>query len=159
MVKSRSPRSDHQRRTVAATAGGGQSVHLWDTGTGKKLRTIHHPDRESPPFRQAAFSADGKTLLVSDVNCNYFFFDPTKGKANGKHYMNGNAVDQQVIETMPRLPAQIPIELCLRRLQERRSPRTSTVNRVVARRKKSLVFLDPEQIDAVDESKIPGYVP
>jgi DNA-binding LytR/AlgR family response regulator len=42
------------------------------------------------------------------------------------------------------------IELCLRRLLERRSPRPPTVQRVVARRKKSLVFLDPEQIWAFE---------
>lgn len=42
------------------------------------------------------------------------------------------------------------IELCLRRLLERRSPRPRTVHRVVARRKKSLVFLDPEQIWAFE---------
>jgi acetyl-CoA carboxylase carboxyl transferase subunit beta len=37
--------------------------------------------------------------------------DRSKGKqVNGKHYFNGKAVDSQVIETVARLPAQIPIE-------------------------------------------------
>jgi two-component system, LytTR family, response regulator LytT len=42
------------------------------------------------------------------------------------------------------------VEQCLRRLLERRAPRPQTVRRVVARRKKSLVFLDPDQIWAFE---------
>jgi DNA-binding LytR/AlgR family response regulator len=42
------------------------------------------------------------------------------------------------------------IELCLRRLLQRRSPRPAAVRRVVARRKRSLVFIDPEQIWAFE---------
>jgi two-component system response regulator LytT len=42
------------------------------------------------------------------------------------------------------------VEQCLRRLLERRAPRPRTVRRVVARRKKSLVFLDPDLIWAFE---------
>jgi DNA-binding LytR/AlgR family response regulator len=42
------------------------------------------------------------------------------------------------------------VEQCLRRLLERRAPRAHVVRRVVARRKKSLVFLDPETIWAFE---------
>ena len=42
------------------------------------------------------------------------------------------------------------VEQCLRRLLERRAPRAQAVRRVVARRKKSLVFLDPETIWAFE---------
>jgi len=42
------------------------------------------------------------------------------------------------------------VEQCLRRLLERRAPRPHAVRRVVARRKKSLVFLDPEKIWAFE---------
>jgi DNA-binding LytR/AlgR family response regulator len=42
------------------------------------------------------------------------------------------------------------VEQCLRRLLERRAPRPQTVRRVVARWKKSLVFLEPEKIWAFE---------
>src|SRR5258706_14614633 len=42
------------------------------------------------------------------------------------------------------------VDQCLRRLLERRGPRPHAVRRVVARRKKSLVFLDPEKIWAFE---------
>ncbi len=42
------------------------------------------------------------------------------------------------------------VEQCLRRLLERRAPRAEGVRRVVARRKKSLVFLDPVSIWAFE---------
>jgi len=42
------------------------------------------------------------------------------------------------------------VEQCLRRLLERRAPRPQAVRRVVARRKKSLVFLDPASIWAFE---------
>lgn len=42
------------------------------------------------------------------------------------------------------------VDQCLRRLLERRAPRPHALRRVVARRKKSLVFLDPEQIWAFE---------
>jgi DNA-binding LytR/AlgR family response regulator len=44
------------------------------------------------------------------------------------------------------------VEQCLRRLLERRPPKPQTVRRVVARWKKSLVFLDPEKIWAFEAS-------
>jgi DNA-binding LytR/AlgR family response regulator len=42
------------------------------------------------------------------------------------------------------------VEQCLKRLLERRAPRSEGVRRVVARKKKSLVFLDPEKIWAFE---------
>jgi DNA-binding LytR/AlgR family response regulator len=45
------------------------------------------------------------------------------------------------------------VEQCLRRLLERRAPRQPGVRRVVARRKKSLVFLDPEKIWAFEAAE------
>ena len=42
------------------------------------------------------------------------------------------------------------VDQCLRRVLERRPPRPQGVRRVVARRKKSLVFLDPEKIWAFE---------
>jgi two-component system, LytTR family, response regulator LytT len=42
------------------------------------------------------------------------------------------------------------IQLCLQRLLQRRSPRPAAMRRVVARRKKSLVFIDPEHIWAFE---------
>jgi len=42
------------------------------------------------------------------------------------------------------------VEQCIRRILERRVPRPQGVRRVVARRKKSLVFLDPEKIWAFE---------
>ncbi len=42
------------------------------------------------------------------------------------------------------------VEQCLKRLLERRAPQHHTVRRVVARRKKSLVFLDPASIWAFE---------
>ena len=42
------------------------------------------------------------------------------------------------------------VDQCLRRLLDRRAPRAHAVRRVVARRKKSLVFLDPEKIWAFE---------
>lgn len=44
------------------------------------------------------------------------------------------------------------VEQCVRRLLARRTPRPATVRRVVARRKRGLVFLDPEQIWAFEAS-------
>jgi DNA-binding LytR/AlgR family response regulator len=44
------------------------------------------------------------------------------------------------------------VDQCLRRLVERRTPRSHAPRRVVARRKKSLVFLDPEKIWAFEAS-------
>ena len=44
-------------------------------------------------------------------------------------------------------------EHCVRRLLAGRSPRPATVRRVVARRKRGLVFLDPEQIWAFEASE------
>jgi len=44
------------------------------------------------------------------------------------------------------------VEQCVRRLLARRAPRPTTVRRVVARRKRGLVFLDPEQIWAFEAS-------
>ena len=44
------------------------------------------------------------------------------------------------------------VEQCMRRLLARRAPRPTTVRRVVARRKRGLVFLDPEQIWAFEAS-------
>jgi DNA-binding LytR/AlgR family response regulator len=45
------------------------------------------------------------------------------------------------------------VEQCMRRLLARRVPRPTTVRRVVARRKRGLVFLDPEQIWAFEASE------
>ena len=50
------------------------------------------------------------------------------------------------------------VEQCLRRLLERRAPRPHALRRVVARRKKSLVFLDPETIWAFEAADRLTYV-
>jgi len=60
------------------------------------------------------------------------------------------AFDLGVIDYVLKPYTEERIELCLRRLLQRRSPRPAIARRVVARRKKSLVFLDPEQIWAFE---------
>ena len=50
------------------------------------------------------------------------------------------------------------LEQCLHRLLERRPPRPQAISRVVARRKKSLVFLDPSSIWAFEAADRLTYV-
>jgi DNA-binding LytR/AlgR family response regulator len=68
--------------------------------------------------------------------------------ASSQHSLE--AFDLGVIDYILKPFTEERVEQCLRRLLERRAPRPQTVRRVVARRKKSLVFLDPEQIWAFE---------
>jgi DNA-binding LytR/AlgR family response regulator len=68
--------------------------------------------------------------------------------AHSQHSLE--AFDLGVIDYILKPFTEERIEQCVRRLLERRAPRPQAVRRVVARRKKSLVFLDPEQIWAFE---------
>jgi len=60
------------------------------------------------------------------------------------------AFDLGVVDYLLKPFTEERVEQCIRRLAERRAPRPHAVRRVVARRKKSLVFLDPEKIWAFE---------
>lgn len=68
--------------------------------------------------------------------------------ASSKHTLE--AFELGVIDYILKPFTEERVEQCLRRLGERRVPRHEGVRRVVARRKKSLVFLEPEQIWAFE---------
>jgi two-component system, LytTR family, response regulator LytT len=68
--------------------------------------------------------------------------------ASSKHTLE--AFDLGVVDYILKPFTEERVEGCLRRLLERRAPRPQGVRRVVARRKKSLVFLDPEKIWAFE---------
>ena len=68
--------------------------------------------------------------------------------ASSKHTLE--AFELGVIDYILKPFTEERVEQCLRRLGERRAPRHEGVRRVVARRKKSLVFLEPEQIWAFE---------
>src|SRR5260370_4518300 len=68
--------------------------------------------------------------------------------ASSQHSLE--AFERGVIDYILKPFTEERVEQCLRRLLERRAPRPQAVRRVVARRKKSLVFLDPEQIWAFE---------
>ena len=68
--------------------------------------------------------------------------------ASSQHSLE--AFDLGVIDYILKPFTEERVEQCLRRLLERRAPRPHAVRRVVARRKKSLVFLDPEKIWAFE---------
>jgi DNA-binding LytR/AlgR family response regulator len=62
------------------------------------------------------------------------------------------AFDLGVVDYLLKPFTEERVEQCLQRLLQRRAPRPHAVRRVVARRKKSLVFLDPEKIWAFEAS-------
>jgi DNA-binding LytR/AlgR family response regulator len=68
--------------------------------------------------------------------------------ASSQHSLE--AFDLGVVDYILKPFTEERVEQCLRRLLERRAPRPQAVRRVVARRKKSLVFLDPEKIWAFE---------
>ena len=68
--------------------------------------------------------------------------------ASAQHSLE--AFDLGVVDYILKPFTEERVEQCLRRLLERRAPRPNTVRRVVARRRKSLVFLDPETIWAFE---------
>src|ERR1700738_4837450 len=68
--------------------------------------------------------------------------------ASSEHSLE--AFDLGVVDYILKPFTEERVEQCLRRLLERRAPRAQAVRRVVARRKKSLVFLDPETIWAFE---------
>ena len=68
--------------------------------------------------------------------------------ASSEHSLE--AFDLGVVDYILKPYTEERVEQCLRRLLERRTPRPHAVHRVVARRKKSLVFLDPEKILAFE---------
>jgi len=68
--------------------------------------------------------------------------------ASAQHSLE--AFDLGVVDYILKPFTEERVDQCLRRLLERRAPRPNAVRRVVARRKKSLVFLDPETIWAFE---------
>ena len=68
--------------------------------------------------------------------------------ASSQHSLE--AFDLGVVDYILKPYTEERVEQCLKRLLERRAPRPHTVRRVVARRKKSLVFLDPASIWAFE---------
>jgi DNA-binding LytR/AlgR family response regulator len=68
--------------------------------------------------------------------------------ASAQHSLE--AFDLGVVDYILKPFTEERVDQCLRRLHERRRPRPNTLSRVVARRKKSLVFLDPEAIWAFE---------
>lgn len=68
--------------------------------------------------------------------------------ASSQHSLE--AFDLGVVDYILKPFTEDRVEQCLKRLLERRVPRVQGVRRVVARRKKSLVFLDPEKIWAFE---------
>jgi DNA-binding LytR/AlgR family response regulator len=68
--------------------------------------------------------------------------------ASSQHSLE--AYDLGVVDYILKPFTEERVEQCLRRVLERRAPRPQSVRRVVARRKKSLVFLDPETIWAFE---------
>jgi len=68
--------------------------------------------------------------------------------ASSQHSLE--AFDLGVVDYILKPYSEERVEQCLKRLLERRAPRPHTVRRVVARRKKSLVFLDPASIWAFE---------
>jgi DNA-binding LytR/AlgR family response regulator len=68
--------------------------------------------------------------------------------ASSQHSLE--AFDLGVVDYILKPFTEERVEQCLRRLLERRAPRPQVVRRVVARRKKSLVFLDPASIWAFE---------
>jgi DNA-binding LytR/AlgR family response regulator len=68
--------------------------------------------------------------------------------ASSQHSLE--AFDLGVVDYILKPFTEERVEQCLRRLLERRAPRAHAVRRVVARRKKSLVFLDPTTIWAFE---------
>jgi DNA-binding LytR/AlgR family response regulator len=68
--------------------------------------------------------------------------------ASSQHSLE--AFDLGVVDYILKPFTEERVDQCLRRLREKRAPRSHGVRRVVARRKKSLVFLDPEKIWAFE---------
>jgi DNA-binding LytR/AlgR family response regulator len=68
--------------------------------------------------------------------------------ASSQHSLE--AFDLGVVDYILKPYTEERVEQCLQRLLERRGPRAQTPRRVVARRKKSLVFLDPTSIWAFE---------
>jgi DNA-binding LytR/AlgR family response regulator len=68
--------------------------------------------------------------------------------ASSQHSLE--AFDLGVVDYILKPYTEERVEQCLKRLLERRAPRPHTVRRVVARRKRSLVFLDPATIWAFE---------
>jgi DNA-binding LytR/AlgR family response regulator len=68
--------------------------------------------------------------------------------ASSQHSLE--AFDLGVVDYILKPYTEERVEQCLKRLLERRAPRPHVVRRVVARRKKSLVFLDPAGIWAFE---------
>ncbi|HTP24110.1 MAG TPA: LytTR family DNA-binding domain-containing protein [Anaeromyxobacteraceae bacterium] len=76
--------------------------------------------------------------------------------ASSQHSLE--AFDLGVVDYLLKPYTEERVEQCLRRLLERRTPRPLAPRRVVARRKKSLVFLDPETIWAFEAADRLTYV-
>jgi DNA-binding LytR/AlgR family response regulator len=76
--------------------------------------------------------------------------------ASSQHSLE--AFDLGVVDYILKPFTEERVEQCLRRLLERRAPRPPGVRRVVARRKKSLVFLDPAMIWAFEAADRLTYV-
>src|SRR5229473_7816175 len=68
--------------------------------------------------------------------------------ASSQHSLE--AFDLGVVDYILKPFTEDRVDRCLRRLLDRRAPRPQAVRRVVARRKKNLVFLDPEKIWAFE---------
>src|SRR6266849_1989067 len=68
--------------------------------------------------------------------------------ASSQHSLE--AFDLGVVDYILKPFTEDRVDQCLRRLLDRRAPRPQAVRRVVARRKKALVFLDPEKIWAFE---------
>ena len=68
--------------------------------------------------------------------------------ASSQHSLE--AFDLGVVDYILKPFTEDRVDQCLRRLLDRRAPRPQAVRRVVTRRKKSLVFLDPEKIWAFE---------
>src|SRR5438094_10674274 len=71
-----------------------------------------------------------------------------RSTASSQHSLE--AFDLGVVDYILKPFTEERVDQCLRRLLDRRAPRAHAVRRVVARRKKSLVFLDPEKIWAFE---------
>lgn len=76
--------------------------------------------------------------------------------AFGQHALE--AFDLGAVDYLLKPFSEERVAQCLRRLQERRPAQPPSARRVVARRKKSLVFLDPEELWAFEASERLTYV-